>query len=584
VGLDLGNPNTANTLNYDWNNGSNATYGWSSGLTVPNQKWTFVALVISPSNATLYMQPLGGAMSSATNNVANVAQNFGNAATWFGMDTGAGRQLNGSMDDVRIYNVSLTAAQISAIANEAPTVAAAASANPNPVSGTTANLSVLGASDFGENYLTYTWSATSVPSGVTAPTFSANGTNAAKNTTVSLSGAGSYTFQATVSDVGGRTATSSVNVTVGGSLPGGWSGSDVGSVGVAGWSSSSGNTFTVNGAGGGIGGTSDAFQFSSQTLMGDGDIRAQVTSQTNTNANAMAGIMIRNDSTAGSVNALVALTPSYGFVFQTRGSAGGSTTQGGTAFSNAAPNNWVRLTKCGTLITAYVSANGTSWAQIGTATITMSSSVNVGLVVSSASSSTLGTATFSNVSVTPFPGPWQSLDLGTTGLQGSVEYFNGAYTVKGAGSVSGTSDSFRYVYQTLSGDGQLTARISNPQNTGTSALLGVMIRDQLTPGAMYACMGIDGTGAYKCQYRSATGGATSIVPAGSSGTAPNNWVQIVRSGNTLTGYLSADGVNWTQVTSQTITMGSEIYIGLVNASGSTTTLNSTVFDSLSVTP
>jgi regulation of enolase protein 1 (concanavalin A-like superfamily) len=318
--------------------------------------------------------------------------------------------------------------------------------------------------------------------------------------------------------------------------------------------------------------------------MGDGEIRAQVTSQTNTNANAMAGVMIRNDSTAGSANALVALTPSNGFVFQTRGSAGGNTTQGGTASSNAAPNNWVRLTKSGTLVTAYVSANGTSWTQIGTATLTTNSSMNVGLVVSSASSSALGTATFSNVSVTPFPGPWQTFDLGSTGLQGSAEYYKGAYTVKGAGTVSGTSDSFRYVYQTLSGDGQLTARISAPQNTGTSALLGVMIRDQLTPAAMYACMGVDGTGAYNFQYRGSTGGATSVVPAGSSGTAPNIWVQVVRSGNTLTGYLSADGVNWTQVTTQTITMGTNIYLGLVNASGSTTTLNSSVFDSLSVTP
>ena len=42
------------------------------------------------------------------------------------------------------------------------------------------------------------------------PTFSANGSNAAKNTTATFSKAGSYTFQVTITDAGGLTATSSV--------------------------------------------------------------------------------------------------------------------------------------------------------------------------------------------------------------------------------------------------------------------------------------------------------------------------------------------------------------------------------------
>jgi hypothetical protein len=111
-----------------------------------------------------------------------------------------------------------------------------------------------------------------------------------------------------------------------------------------------------------------------------------------------------------------------------------------------------------------------------------------------------------------------------------------------------------------------------------------MIRDQLTPGSMYACMGVSGAGAYTWQSRSSTGGATSVVSAGSNGTAPNIWVKVVRAGNTLTGYFSADGVNWTQVTNQTITMGGEIYIGLVDASGSTSTLNTSVLDNTNVVP
>src|SRR5207245_4343925 len=64
------------------------------------------------------------------------------------------------------------------IQNDAPTIASAAAASPNPVTtGTTTDLTVLGADDGGESHLTYTWAVTSGPTGVT---FSANGTNAAK--------------------------------------------------------------------------------------------------------------------------------------------------------------------------------------------------------------------------------------------------------------------------------------------------------------------------------------------------------------------------------------------------------------------
>jgi hypothetical protein len=94
-----------------------------------------------------------------------------------------------------------------------PTIATAASANPHPVTGTTTQLHVLGADNGGEANLTYIWSVTAQPTGAASPTFSTNGTNAAKNATVTFSSAGSYTFTATVSD-GLYTTTSSVAVTV----------------------------------------------------------------------------------------------------------------------------------------------------------------------------------------------------------------------------------------------------------------------------------------------------------------------------------------------------------------------------------
>ena len=99
-----------------------------------------------------------------------------------------------------------------AVMNAPPTVATAAAATPSPAPGTTTALSVLGADDAGEAALTYTWSTTGSPP---APvSFSANGTNAAKNTTATFTKAGTYNFQVVIQDAGGLTVTSSVSMTV----------------------------------------------------------------------------------------------------------------------------------------------------------------------------------------------------------------------------------------------------------------------------------------------------------------------------------------------------------------------------------
>lgn len=95
--------------------------------------------------------------------------------------------------------------------NQAPTIAVPASATPSPVAGTSTNLSVLAADDGGEANLTYTWSLLSGPGSVF---YSANGSNAAKNSTATFTQAGNYTFRVTATDAGGLSVTSQVGITV----------------------------------------------------------------------------------------------------------------------------------------------------------------------------------------------------------------------------------------------------------------------------------------------------------------------------------------------------------------------------------
>jgi hypothetical protein len=118
------------------------------------------------------------------------------------------------MDEVRIYNTSLSAAAVAALATPTPTVANAAAAGANPVTSFSTTLSVLGTSNiYSASALTYHWVATAYPNGFAAPTFSVNGSNSAANTSVTLYQSGSYSFQATITDPGGGTTTSTVNLT-----------------------------------------------------------------------------------------------------------------------------------------------------------------------------------------------------------------------------------------------------------------------------------------------------------------------------------------------------------------------------------
>ncbi|HWW02567.1 MAG TPA: Ig-like domain-containing protein [Candidatus Acidoferrum sp.] len=188
------------------------------------------------------------------------------------------------------------------------------------------------------------------------------------------------------------------------------------------------------------------------------------------------------------------------------------------------------------------------------------------------------------VAVTGLPAPWQTIDIGSVGILGSAVISNGLYGVAGAGNLSGGSDSFRFLYQTLTADGEIRGQISSVQGSGGGgADAGAMIRENLASGSRYAFMGITPAGFFRWQRRSSTSGGTSTTKAGSA-TPPKVWVRVVRTGNTLYGYKSTDGVNWTLVNSSTISMSANAYIGWAVASGSSTTLDTSVFTNVTVVP
>jgi regulation of enolase protein 1 (concanavalin A-like superfamily) len=368
------------------------------------------------------------------------------------------------------------------------------------------------------------------------------------------------------------TQTYTIAVAQAGTLPAGWLTQDIGAVGIQGNASFTSGTYTVAGAGADIWGTADAFRYAYTTLNGDGQITARVASEQNVNVWTKAGVMIRENAAPGSRHALMLVSPGKGNAFQRRILSNNVSTHTPGAFVTAP--YWVRLTRIGNAITASQSADGTTWTVVGTDTIAFASSVLIGLAVSSHTTAASATATFDNVAIESL---WSNQDIGNVGLAGSTSLSNGVFTLTGAGAdIWGSADAFHFTYQRLTGDGEIVARVAALSATHVWHKVGVMIRDDLTPGSAHGFMLVSSGKGLAFQRRVAANGSSTHT-AGPLLTAPQ-WVKIGRAGDVITASWSSDGTTWNVVGSDTIAMQPTVYIGLANSSHNTAALGTATVD------
>ena len=383
---------------------------------------------------------------------------------------------------------------------------------------------------------------------------------------------------------------------------------DIGSVAIAGSTSTANDVYTVRGSGIDVWGTQDAFRFAHAQLSGDGEITARVDSLAATENWAKVGVMVRETLSPSSRYAFAIVSPGHGVSFHYRSSPGGSAAQSGTADEVTRAPYWVRLRRAGNVFTAYVSADGQSWRQQGSSvTIAMGTNVYAGLAVSSHTDWSLATTAFSNInigSVTSPPPPsappatppppttppppavtqlTTSADIGSVTIAGSTSTANGVYTVRASGvDVWGTQDAFRFVHGQLNGDGEITARVDSLTAEENWTKAGVMIRETLSASSRYAFAIVSPGHGVSFQYRASAGGS-----AAESGTADEvsrapYWVRLRRVGNVFTAYVSANGQSWRQQgSSVTIAMGASVYAGLAVSSHDAWSLTTAAFSNVS---
>jgi hypothetical protein len=182
------------------------------------------------------------------------------------------------------------------------------------------------------------------------------------------------------------------------------------------------------------------------------------------------------------------------------------------------------------------------------------------------------------------PAPWQSADIGAVGLAGGATFSDGTFTLQGAGSnVAGSADAFHYAWRPLDGNGVFIARLNLRVIGGVADdKVGIMLRESTAPNSRNLAVFLDDLyDLGRASWRATNGGST--TPAdGVAGHVPV-WFKIDRSGDTVSGYQSNDGVTWNLITTQTIAFPSGILAGLFVCSRNTDALDFSGFDNVSLT-
>jgi regulation of enolase protein 1 (concanavalin A-like superfamily) len=170
------------------------------------------------------------------------------------------------------------------------------------------------------------------------------------------------------------------------------------------------------------------------------------------------------------------------------------------------------------------------------------------------------------------PLPWEVDHIGRSSSGGKVSRQAGTFSLSQAGSLSGGADSVSFLWQTLSGDGQIIARVTDLKNGQAASRAGVMIRDSLAPNSRHVFIGVNG----KNDFRSVTrkrAAAKSVTNVHGSGANSRIWVKLVRKGNIIRSYKSVNGKKWIPTATTKVALNKNCYIGLAvsGGAGKTTT-------------
>jgi hypothetical protein len=368
----------------------------------------------------------------------------------------------------------------------------------------------------------------------------------------------------------------------------------------------SNGVFNVQASGGDIWNTYDQYRFLWIPQNGDGTFSARVVSVTNPGgAWQKSGVMMRSGGTDPSAPYYgVFITPSNGLVVQWRATEGGSTSQ--IQVSNPTVPIYLMVARytqssSGTVYyTAYTSGDNVTWTPVSgsTTALTLPGQLVSGLAADSYDPSNYTYTAFDSVAQLDAapqppgicPSAWSCADIGGALPAGQQNVSGGTWTIQaGGGDIWSTSDQFHFDYQSLTGDGTVTAHVDTINSAGAWAKEGVMLRATTDPGSPYYALFVTPSNGLAVQYRTVQGGSTSQILT--PGSVPQ-WVRVAQwtdtSGATpviyYSAYVSSDGSSWTLVpgSTQSFSMSGPLLAGTATDSYNQGTAATITMDSIAV--
>jgi hypothetical protein len=358
-------------------------------------------------------------------------------------------------------------------------------------------------------------------------------------------------------------------------------------------------TWSVQGSGSDIWGTTDHFHFNFAPLSGDGSVSAQLVSQTNTNAWAKAGPMIRGSDANNAAFYFPQQTPANGISVQYRTASGAMAQSIDGYHPSFGLPYYLKASRIGNQYSAYISQDGASWTLIPNSTVAidgLGANAAAGLAVTSHDGSQVSTAVYYDGQINATPQPttppstvpcnagWTCQDINNDGVQDLVSTYTpatGVWSVQGSGSdIWGGTDHFHFNSTALSGDGSLSAQLISQTNTNAWAKAGPMIRSSAANNAAYYFPQQTPANGISVQYRSTDGATAQSIDGYNPPYALPYYLKASRVGNQYSTYISQDGANWTLIPNSTITInsiGSSALAGLAVTSHDSSQVSTAVF-------
>ncbi|BFT73946.1 pectinesterase family protein [Paenibacillus sp. P36] len=191
-----------------------------------------------------------------------------------------------------------------------------------------------------------------------------------------------------------------------------------------------------------------------------------------------------------------------------------------------------------------------------------------------------GVTTLSDAVIIYVNGPenlesWVSQDIGTVKIPGTANLSGNVYKVKGSGEINikGTTDSFHYAYKPVKGNFEIYANVAYESEYDDDVKTGFMMRESLEPSskATGVFLSTDPTDDFSVDTsgrkisvinRSKTGGGYTEQLRRSTTLKAPYWIKLERKENTVSGYVSKDGLDWSLVASNVVDYGETVYVGM----------------------